>query len=100
MKMNKVEELKNILAENKKKIREKYGVRILGIFGSYARGEETGISDIDILVEVERPIGLKFFELWDYLENILGVKVDLLTTGAVKQKPLLWESIKEKLIYI
>jgi predicted nucleotidyltransferase len=100
MKMNKVEELKNILAENKEKIREKYGVRILGIFGSYARGEETEISDIDILVEVERPIGLKFFELWDYLEKILGVKVDLLTTGAVRQKPLLWESIKEKLIYI
>jgi predicted nucleotidyltransferase len=100
MKMNKVEELKNILAENKKKIREKYGVKILGIFGSYARGEETEISDLDILVEVERPIGLKFFELWDYLETLLGVKVDLLTTGAVKQKPLLWESIKEDLVYV
>jgi predicted nucleotidyltransferase len=98
MKMNKVEELKNILAENKEKIREKYGVRILGIFGSYARGEETEISDIDILVELEKPIGLKFFELWDYLETLLGVKVDLLTTGAVRQKPLLWESIKEELI--
>jgi len=44
---------------------------------------------IDILVEVERPIGLKFFELWDKLEDMLGCKIDLVTTRAVKQKPIL-----------
>ena len=98
--MHRIEEIKRILAKNKEKIREKYGVNILGIFGSYARGEETEISDIDILVEIERPIGFKFFELWDYLEELLGVKVDLLTIGAVRQKPLLWESIKEDLLYV
>jgi len=98
--MKGLEKIKNILAEHKEIIRERYGVRILGIFGSYARGENTEISDIDILVEIERPIGLKFFELWDYLEELLGVKVDLLTTGAIKQKPLLWESIKEDLVYV
>jgi len=98
--MKGLEKIKNILAEHKETIRERYGVRILGIFGSYARGEDTEISDIDILVEIERPIGLKFFELWDYLEELLGVKVDLLTTGAIKQKPLLWESIKEDLVYV
>jgi len=98
--MKGIEKIKNILAEHKEMIRERYGVKILGIFGSYARGEETEISDIDILIEVERPIGIKLFELWDYLEELLGVKVDLLTTGAVKQKPLLWESIKEDLVYV
>ena len=98
--MRKFEEIKRVLAENKEKIRKRYGVKILGIFGSWARGEESRTSDIDILCELERPIGLKFFELWDYLEELLGVKVDLLTTNAVKQKPLLWKSIKEDLVYV
>ena len=98
--MQRVEKIKRILTENKERIRRKYGVKILGIFGSWARGEESETSDIDILIEIEKPIGFKFFELWDYLEELLGVKVDLLTTGAVKQKPLLWESIKEDLIYV
>lgn len=99
-KIMRIEEIKKILSEHKKEIREEYGVVILGIFGSYARGEQTETSDIDILVELERPIGLKFFELWDYIEKLLGCEVDLLTINAVRQKNLLWESIKEDLIYV
>ena len=98
--MKTLEEIKKELVKHKEGIRKKYGVRILGIFGSYARGEQKEVSDIDILVEIERPIGLRFFELWDNLEAILGVKIDLLTVKAVKQKPLLWESIKEDLVYV
>ena len=98
--MKTLEEIKKELVKHKEGIRKKYGVRILGIFGSYARGEQKEVSDIDILVEIERPIGLRFFELWDDLEAILGVKIDLLTVKAVKQKPLLWESIKEDLVYV
>ena len=98
--MDKIEKVMQILRENKEEIREKYGIKILGVFGSWARSEESETSDIDILVQVERPIGFGFFELWDYLEEILGVKVDLLTVEAVKQKPLLWESIKEDLIHV
>jgi len=98
--MKTLEEIKDELTKHKEEIRKKYGVRILGIFGSYARGEQKKVSDIDILVEIERPIGLKFFELWDDLEAILGVKIDLLTVKAVKQKPLLWESIKKDLVYV
>ena len=64
-----------IISEQKETIREKYGVRMVGLFGSYARGEQNEVSDVDILVELEKPIGLKFFELWDELENILGVKL-------------------------
>ncbi len=98
--MKKIEEIKKILAEHKEEIREKYGVVILGIFGSIAREEQKEGSDIDILVELERPIGFAFFELWDELEELLCAKVDLLTVNAVKQKKLLWESIKEDLIYV
>jgi hypothetical protein len=98
--MKTLEDIKRILAEHKQEIREKYGVVILGVFGSYAREEQSKLSDVDILVELERPIGLKFFELWNNLEEVLGVRVDLLTVKAVKQKSMLWESIKEDLSYV
>ena len=98
--MKTLKEIKNILASHEEEIRKKYGVVILGIFESYARGEQDELSDIDILVELKKPIGLKFFELWDELENLLGIKVDLLTIKAVKQKPKLWESIKKDIIYV
>lgn len=90
--MKTFKEINDILAEYKEKIREKYGVVILGVFGSYARGEAKETSDVDILVEIERPIGLKFFELWDELEEMLGCKVDL-----VRAK-LLRSEIKEDIL--
>jgi len=98
--MKTLKDIKRVLSEHKDEIQEKYGVVILGVFGSYAREEQSKVSDVDILVEIKRPIGLKFFELWDNLENLLNVKVDLLTVKAVKQKHLLWESIKEDLVYV
>jgi len=98
--MKTLEELKKILAEHKDEIREKYGVVILGVFGSYAREEQKETSDVDIIVELERPIGLKFYEFWDYIENILGTKADVLTLSALKQKTLLWEKVKEDIIYV
>jgi len=95
-----VENIKEILSKHKDELREKYGVSRIGIFGSYARAENTEISDVDILVEFERPIGLEFIELADYLEKILEVRVDLLTYNAIKQKPKLWESVQKDLNYV
>lgn len=92
--MKTIQEIQRILKEHNEEIREKYGIVIVGVFGSYARGEQKESSDVDIIVELERPIGLKFYELWDYLENLLGIKVDVLTLFALKQKPILWENIK------
>ncbi len=98
--MKTVENIKEILSKHKDELREKYGVSRIGIFGSYARAENTEISDVDILVEFERPIGLEFIELADYLEKILEVRVDLLTYNAIKQKPKLWESVQKDLNYV
>jgi predicted nucleotidyltransferase len=98
--MKTIEEIKRILKEHREEIREKYGVVIVGVFGSYVRGEQNKTSDVDIIVELERPIGLKFYELWDYLENVLAIKVDVLTLSALKQKTLLWESVKEEIVYV
>ena len=83
--MKTIQEIQRILKEHKEEIREKYGVVIVGIFRSYARGEQKESSDLDIIVELERSIGLKFYELWDYLENLLGIKVDVLTLFSVKK---------------
>jgi predicted nucleotidyltransferase len=98
--MKTLEEIRAILTQHRQVLRERYGVQELALFGSYARGEQAPLSDVDILVQVRRPIGLKFFELWNYLEEILGLKVDLLTPEALQQKPALWESVQEDLVYV
>ncbi|WP_242393293.1 nucleotidyltransferase family protein [Anaeromyxobacter oryzisoli] len=61
------------------------GVRALSIFGSVARDEATAGSDVDVLVEFDRPVG--FFHLFDVqeqLEALLGCRVDLVTPGGLR----------------
>ena len=57
------------------------------LFGSFARGEETPLSDVDILVLLDhtQPIGLKFFGMWNDLEKLLDRKVDLVTEGSLAE---------------
>jgi predicted nucleotidyltransferase len=66
-------------------LRESFGVRRIGIFGSVARGEETPASDIDILVEFApgRATFRNFMTLITYLEDLFGRKVDVVTTGGI-----------------
>jgi len=76
----------------------RYGVAHLAVFGSVSRGEETSKSDIDILVEFERPIGLfGFVRLQRLLEEIIGRPVDLTTPDALR--PEMRESILGEAIY-
>jgi predicted nucleotidyltransferase len=93
-------EIVAILSEHRQVLQERYGVEELALFGTYAQGEQSPMSDVDILVRVRRPMGLKFFELWDYLEEILGIKADLLTQEALQQKPALWVRVEEDLVYV
>ena len=66
-------------------IRTQYGVTKIGIFGSFARGEQTRTSDVDILVEFSEGYATlrNFVGLSDHLEQILSRKIDLLTVGAI-----------------
>ena len=84
--MNSVTDIKKTLQQYKSNLQNDYAVKSLGIFGSFARNEESETSDVDILVEFEKPIGLKFVDLADYLETILKTKVDLVSKNAVKPK--------------
>ncbi|MEI7502060.1 MAG: nucleotidyltransferase family protein [Paludibacter sp.] len=76
----------NKLREMKPLLFTEYSVKEIGIFGSYADETNTEESDIDLLVEFDKPIGWKFFSLELYLENIFGKKVDLVTKNALKDQ--------------
>jgi uncharacterized protein len=66
---------------------ERYGVAALFVFGSVARGEARDGSDVDLLVDFSRPIGLfEFIGLQDYLTSVLGRRVDLVTRAALKPR--------------
>lgn len=61
-----------------------FGVEKIGLFGSVAAGTDNDSSDIDLVVEFSRPMGLKFIRLVEYLEGILGRKVDLVTRDGLE----------------
>ncbi len=100
MKTKSLEEIKRIIQEHKSILAKEFQVKEINLFGSYVRGEETSTSDIDLLVEFEKPIGLKIVELKDYLEQILGIKVDVVSKKAVIRRPRLWKYIKEELVSV
>lgn len=84
--MKSLKEIKNILSRHKKELSEKFKVKKVGIFGSYVRGTQRRRSDVDILVEFYEPIGWEFIDLNEHLKKILGMKVDLVTPGALKEQ--------------
>lgn len=81
--MNK-EKIISILKEQITFLNERYHLRKIGLFGSYAIESQTESSDIDLIVDFDKPIGLDFVELGDYLENLLNKKVDLITFEGLK----------------
>lgn len=77
-------------------LQKEFPVQRLALFGSWARGEQSNASDVDILVEVDPSIGLRFVSLAERLEKSLGVPVDLVSRRSVK--PSLWTQIESELI--
>jgi predicted nucleotidyltransferase len=99
--MQNVEAIKRTLSEHKAELQQKYKVKTIGVFGSYVRGEQTKKSDVDILVEFseDAEIGFfKFLDLEEFLTLKLGVKVDLVTKGALK--PYIGERILQEVIMV
>ena len=95
--MKTLNQIKKGLDQHRTILRNKYNVKKLGIFGSYARGTPDQDSDVDIIVELSEPLGLKFIDLKEYLEQILDLKVDLVTPQALK--PRLRDSILAEVQY-
>ncbi len=96
------ESITDILLEKSDYLVSAYHVKRIGLFGSYAKGVSTEFSDVDIIVEFEKPLGFKFMELADYLEELLGKPVDRLTEGALQaiRYPHIAQSIRESIIYV
>jgi len=95
--MKRQDGIKETLRRFKPILREKFKVKEIGIFGSYVRGEESEESDVDILVEFDESIGWEFIDVKEFLEEILGKKMDLVTVGALK--PQLRDKILKEVIY-
>lgn len=97
---------KNSIIEALKKelpvLSSKYGVRRIGVFGSFAKGTQKKDSDVDIVIEFKSPIGFKFIELADHLEAILGRKTDILTPAGIKGIRIkrIAQDIKRSIIYV
>ncbi len=97
--MKTFKEIEEIIQKNKKELKEKYKLKEIGIFGSYVKGKQDEDSDIDMLVEVERPMGfVKFIKLEQHLSKILGIKVDMVTKKALK--PYIGKQILQEVQYV
>ncbi|MDZ7719842.1 MAG: nucleotidyltransferase family protein [Balneolaceae bacterium] len=96
--MNQKDDILRILSKNKDTLYSKYPIKSLAIFGSVAREEENDESDVDVLVEFNDNIGIKFIDLADEIESLLNRHVDLVSKKAVK--PKYYETIKDEIIYV
>jgi predicted nucleotidyltransferase len=99
--MSELNEIIDKLKEIKPVIEKEYSVEEVGIFGSYVRGEQTETSDIDIMVALKQghAVGLiEFAGLKEFLSNILGLQVDLITKKGIK--PALKKYILNEVIYL
>jgi len=83
--MDELERIKKTLRSLEEEIREKYRAEIVGLFGSYVRGEQKDTSDIDILVRfLEGATLFDFVGLANFLEEKLGIKVDIVSERAIR----------------
>lgn len=97
--MKSLKGIKEIIRKNKPILEEKYNVKVLGIFGSYSRRNSHKGSDIDIIVKFSKtPDFFEFIRLEEFLQDLLGIRVDLVTPGALK--PMIKNEILKEVIYI
>jgi predicted nucleotidyltransferase len=89
-------EVIQILAKARPELARRYGIRRLSLFGSFARGEQREDSDVDILVDVDASIGLRFVELANQLEELLGLRADLVSRRAITARH--WKFIEPELL--
>ena len=70
----------------------------MAIFGSYARNEQVAKSDVDIMVEFNDKIGIRFIDLAEEIEDLIGAKVDLVSKNGIKER--YYKTIESDLIYV
>jgi len=96
--MSLLDETLHILRAELPYLHQQYHVKQLGVMGSVARGEATPQSDIDVLVEFDGRIGLRFVDLVDHLEAKLNRPVDVISRRAIR--PEVWSEIESEVVYV
>lgn len=96
--MKTLQEVQSTLHKHKDELFAKYPIRALAIFGSYARNEQMEKSDVDIMVEFGDKIGIRFIDLAEEIESLIGSKIDLVSKNGIKEK--YYKVIKDDLIYV
>ena len=94
--MKSTKEIIQILERAKPELAREFGVTRLAVFGSYSRGEQHAGSDVDILVEVAPSIGLRFVDLAERIEALLGVRTEVISRRAIP--PRHWALIEKDLL--
>ncbi|MEI6524283.1 MAG: nucleotidyltransferase family protein [Bacteroidota bacterium] len=91
-------EIENKLQAIKPVLADKFHVSSIGYFGSYSTGQQNEQSDLDLLVQFSEPVGWEFFTLERFLEQTIGLRVDLVTRNSLKEQ--IKESILKQVQYI
>ena len=85
--MRTLEEIKQAIKQHGRVLADRYGIAVVGIFGSYIRGEQKGESDLDLLGEALRPISLlELVGAERYLSEVLNIKVDLVLKRSLREE--------------
>lgn len=93
-----LEQILKILKEKKPDLQKRYPISELGVFGSYARGDYNENSDIDILVDFNDRVGIRFISLAHELEDTFKIKIDLVSRGGIKPRYLPY--VEKNLIHV
>jgi uncharacterized protein len=96
--MERIQEIKTILELHKPELYRKYPIKSMAIFGSFARNEQQKESDLDVMVEFNGNIGIRFVDLAEEIESITGLKVDLVSRNGIKDR--YFQAIKSELVYV
>lgn len=97
--MTQLDSIKSLLVQLKPELIEKYSISTIGLFGSVVRDDfATLTSDIDIIVDFSKPVGIEFIDLADYLEQQIKRKVDLVSRKGIKQK--YFQAIESDIVYV
>ena len=92
------DEILSLLVQNKSELENRFKVRQMALFGSYARGDQQSDSDADILVDIDPSVGLEFVTLAEEIEQLLGLPIELVSRRAIKPNKLKY--IEQDLIYV
>ncbi len=96
--MYSLQNILQILRKHKPELQRKYPISRLGVFGSYARGEATEQSDIDIAVEINGTMGLNFIAMADEIEELFGIKTDVVPKRSIKPQYLPY--VEKDIVYV